>query len=132
MEKYQISFNNKIQPETVTVAYTASHKLLNGQRHILYNGESTFCRKAVPPLLLQTGTVALRSIEQVMIGLKRNYQLVKVNFAQPQNSTILGVPTMPEFSRYLAEHKLLHCVPTHQEAGQTVVDIKFEQEFRIG
>ncbi|MFC6169766.1 hypothetical protein [Loigolactobacillus jiayinensis] len=132
MANYQISFNNKIKTETITVAYTASHTTLSGRRQILYNGESVFQREAVPPLLLQTGEVALRSIEQVMVGLKQNYQLVKVNFAQPQNSALLGVPSFQMFSRYLKEHKLLHCVPTHQAAGKTVVDITFEQELRIG
>ncbi len=132
MENYQISFNNKIKPDTVTVAYTATHKELDGRQRVLYRGEAVFQRDAVPSLLLKTGEVAIHAIEQVMIGLKKNYQLVKVTFAQPQNSTLLGVPNFETFSRYLVERKLLHCVPTHTVSGETVVDIKFEQELRIG
>ncbi|MFD1318237.1 hypothetical protein [Loigolactobacillus zhaoyuanensis] len=132
MEKYQINFNNKVKLDAVTVAYTASYTALNGRRHTIYSGEAIFQRDAVPPLFLKTGEVAIRAIEQVMIGLKRDYQLVKVNFAQPQNSAVLGVPSMKTFSRYLTERKLLHCVPTHNVDGETVVDIKFIQEFRIG
>ena len=76
MENYQISFNNKIKPDTVTVAYTATHKELDGRQRVLYRGEAVFQRDVVPPLLLKTGEVAIHAIEQVMIGLKKNYQLV--------------------------------------------------------
>lgn len=132
MEKYQINFKNKIRANTVTIGYTAVQTALNGQRQILFSGEAVFNRQATPPLLLQSGEVALRAIEQVILSLKRQYQLVKVSFAQPQNTDILNVPKRQVFTRYLMDKQLLYSVPTHVVDGETVVDTKFEQEFRIG
>ncbi|MFD0898727.1 hypothetical protein [Loigolactobacillus binensis] len=129
---YQINFTNKVKADSVTVACAASYTTLQGKRRMLYTGEAIFQRAAVAPLFLQTGEVALRAMEQIMVGLQQDYQLVKVNFAQPQNTNLLGVPTLQAFGHYLTEHKLLHCVPTHQVNGETVVDTKFIQELRIG
>lgn len=132
VKQYQINFENKVGRDKIIIHYTASWMLPMGKRQVLYVGHEELARNVICSGLLLTGEVAIQAICQVMKILPSDYQLVEVDFAQPQNKQILNIPDFKRFSEYLKQQDLLQCVPTHREANGIVVDTQFVKELRIG
>jgi hypothetical protein len=132
VKQYQINFENKVNRDKIIIHYTASWVPPTGKRQVVYVGHEELTRDFVCSRLLLTGEVAIKAICQVMEILPADFQLVEVDFAQPQNKQILNIPDFKRFSGYLKQRHLLRRVPTHQEADEIVVDTQFVKELRIG